>query len=67
MRLGPRARGASGAESESKHAQESAAQASQMADSLQKTNSHLEKLLNDERARSERLEKERRKIASELR
>jgi hypothetical protein len=55
------------AEHESSRATASATKASDLADSLQKANVSLEKLLADERARSERLEKERRKIASELR
>jgi eukaryotic-like serine/threonine-protein kinase len=55
------------AEAESKRAQEAAAKAGTLAESVQKTNLRLEKLLADERARAERLEKERRKIASELR
>jgi hypothetical protein len=55
------------AQSESKRAQDAAAKASDLAESAQKTNVVLEKLLADERARAERFEKERRKIASELR
>ena len=38
-----------------------------LADTAQKTNVRLERLLADERARAEKLEKERRRIASELR
>jgi hypothetical protein len=55
------------AQSESKRAQEAAAKASDLAESVQKTNDRLEKLLAEERARAERLDKERRKIAIELR
>jgi hypothetical protein len=55
------------AQSESKRAQDAAARASDLAGSVQKTNARLEQMLADERARTERLEKERRKIAVELR
>jgi hypothetical protein len=55
------------AEVESKNAKDAAARAGELAESVQKTNARLEKLLADERARAERLENERRKIASELR
>jgi hypothetical protein len=55
------------AEAESHKAQEAATKASSLAGSLQSANVHLEKLLADERARAERLDKERRKIANELR
>jgi hypothetical protein len=55
------------AQSESKRAQDAASKASDLADSVQKTNARLEKLLAEERARAERLEKERRKISNELR
>jgi len=55
------------AQSESKRAQDAAARASDLAGSVQKTNARLEQMLADERARAERLEKERRKIAVELR
>jgi hypothetical protein len=55
------------AQSESRRAQDAAAKASELADSVQKTNARLEKLLAEERARAERLEKERRKISNELR
>jgi serine/threonine protein kinase len=55
------------AQSESKRAQDAAAKANDLADTAQKTNVRLEKLLADERARAEKLEKERRKIAGELR
>jgi len=54
------------AQSESRRAQDAAAKASDLAESAQKTNAVLEKLLAEERARAERFEKERRKIASEL-
>jgi hypothetical protein len=54
------------AQSESKRAQDAAAKASDLAASAQKTNVVLEKLLAEERARAERFDKERRKIASEL-
>jgi hypothetical protein len=55
------------AQIESKRAQDAAAEARALADGAQKTNVRLEKLLADERARAEKLEKERRKIATELR
>jgi hypothetical protein len=55
------------AETESKRAQDAAAKASDLAESVQKTNDRLAKLLAEERARAERLEKERRKIVSDLR
>jgi len=55
------------AQSESKRAQDAAGKASDLAESVQKTNARLEKLLAEERARAERLERERRKIAVELR
>jgi hypothetical protein len=55
------------AEQESKHAREAADAARKSADNLQKANVKLEKLLADERARAERLERERRKITNELR
>jgi hypothetical protein len=55
------------AQSESKRAQDAAAKASGLADSVQKTNARLEKLLAEERARAERLQKERQKITNELR
>jgi hypothetical protein len=55
------------AQNESRRAQDAAAKASELAASAQKTNAVLEKLLAEERARAERFEKERRKIASELR
>ena len=55
------------AEDESKRAQDAAGKATTLAESLKKSNVRLEKLLADERARAERLESERRKIASELR
>jgi eukaryotic-like serine/threonine-protein kinase len=55
------------AQTESKRAQDAAAQSRGLADTAQQTNVRLEKLLADERARAEKLEKERRKIASELR
>jgi hypothetical protein len=55
------------AEAESARAKDEAARASGLADSLQQSNAHLEKLLADERARALRLEGERRKITSELR
>jgi serine/threonine protein kinase len=55
------------AQTESKRAQDAAARASNLAESVQKTNARLEQMLADERARAERLEKERRKIAVELR
>ncbi len=55
------------AEGESKRAQAAADNAKTLADSLQQSNVRLEKLLTNERARAERLDKERRKIASELR
>jgi uncharacterized OsmC-like protein len=55
------------AESESKIAQTESKRAQDAADATEKTNARLEKLLADERARAEKLEKERRKIASELR
>jgi hypothetical protein len=55
------------AESESQIAQTQSKRAQEAADAAQKTNVRLEKLLADERARAEKLEKERRKIASELR
>jgi hypothetical protein len=54
------------AQIESKRAQDAATKASDLAESTQKTNVVLEKLLAEERARAERFEKERRKIASEL-
>jgi hypothetical protein len=54
-------------EQESQRAREAAASAHRLADSLQKSNGRLEKLLADERARAERLERERRKITTELR
>jgi len=38
-----------------------------MAETVQKANAKLEKLLADERARAEKLERERRKITTELR
>jgi len=55
------------AQSESQRAQVAAARASDLADSVQKTNARLEQLLTEERARTEHLEKQRRKIAVELR
>jgi len=55
------------AQSESKRAQDAATKASDLAESVQKTNARLENLLAEERARAERLERERRKIAVELR
>jgi hypothetical protein len=55
------------AQTESRRAQDAAAKACDLADSVQKTNARLEKLLAEERARAERLGKERRKISSELR
>jgi serine/threonine protein kinase len=55
------------AEAESKRAREAADGSHRMAESLQKANGRLEKLLADERARAERLERERRKITTELR
>jgi hypothetical protein len=55
------------AEEESQHAKASAQKAETLSDSLRRSNTKLEKLLADERARSERLEKERRKISSDLR
>jgi hypothetical protein len=55
------------AESESRIAQTESKRAQDAAEATEKTNVKLEKLLADERARAERLEKERRKIASELR
>ena len=55
------------AEAESERAKAAAARAGELAQSVQRTNAQLEKLLADERARTERLERERRKIASELR
>jgi hypothetical protein len=55
------------AEIESKNAKAAAAKAGELAGSVQETNARLQKLLADERARAERLEKERSKIASELR
>jgi hypothetical protein len=55
------------AEGESARAHDEAAKASGLADSLQKSNEHLEKLLANERARAERLENERRKITNDLR
>jgi serine/threonine protein kinase len=55
------------AESESRIAQTESARAQEAADATEKTNARLEKLLADERARAEKLEKERRKIESELR
>jgi eukaryotic-like serine/threonine-protein kinase len=54
-------------ELESKHAHDAAASARAMADTVQKANAKLEKLLADERARAERLQRERRKITTELR
>ena len=54
------------AETESKRAQDAAAKASGLADSVQKTNARLEQMLAQERARAERLEKERGKIAIDL-
>ena len=54
-------------ELEGKKAQDSAARAQTLASSLQKSNAQLEKLLNDARARAEKLERERRKITTELR
>jgi hypothetical protein len=54
-------------ELESKAAHDAAARAQQLASSLQKSNAQLEKLLNDARARAEKLERERRKITTELR
>jgi hypothetical protein len=54
-------------EAESKRAREAADAARKMADTVQKANAKLEKLLADERARAERLERERRKITNELR
>jgi len=54
-------------EMESQHAKEAAARAQQLASSLQKSNAQLEKLLDDARARAEKLERERRKITTELR
>jgi hypothetical protein len=55
------------AESESRIAQTESKRAQDAADATQKTNGRLEKLLAEERARAEKLEKERRKIESELR
>jgi hypothetical protein len=55
------------AEAESRIAQTESKRAQDAADAAQKTNARLEKLLADERARGEKLEKERRKIESELR
>jgi hypothetical protein len=55
------------AQSESEKAQSSASKANALAKSAQETNVRLEKLLAEERARAEKLEKERRKIESELR
>jgi serine/threonine protein kinase len=54
------------AETESKRAQDAATKASGLADSVQKTNARLEQMLAQERARAERLEKERGKIAIDL-
>ncbi len=55
------------AESESRLAQTESKRAQDAADATEKTNTRLEKLLADERARAEKLGKERRKIESELR
>jgi hypothetical protein len=55
------------AESESRLAQTESKRAQDAADATEKTNAQLEKLLADERARAEKLSKERRKIESELR
>jgi hypothetical protein len=52
---------------ESRRARDSAAEATRMAGSLRSANLLLERLLADAQARAERLERERRKIASELR
>jgi len=54
------------AETESRRAQDAAAKASDLAESVQKTNARLEQLLAEEHARAQRLEKERGKIAVEL-
>ncbi|HET7545398.1 MAG TPA: protein kinase [Polyangiaceae bacterium] len=55
------------AESESLIARTESKRAQDAADATEKTNARLAKLLADERARAEKLEKERRKIVSELR
>jgi eukaryotic-like serine/threonine-protein kinase len=54
-------------EAESKRAQDAAERAVTLADSLRTTNARLEQLLAEERARTERLQNERRKITNELR
>jgi hypothetical protein len=54
------------AHSESRRAQRLTQTAQGMAASLQTANQRLERLLVDERARAERLDRERKKIASEL-
>jgi hypothetical protein len=54
-------------ELEGKKAQDAAARAQTLAASLQKSNAQLEKLLDDARARAEKLERERKKITTELR
>jgi len=55
------------AQEESKRAQEAAERATTLTESLQKSNVRLENLLAGVRVQAERLEKERRKIANELR
>jgi hypothetical protein len=54
------------AEEESRRAQEEKAHANALAQSVRETNTALEKLLAEERARAERLEKERKKIMTTL-
>jgi eukaryotic-like serine/threonine-protein kinase len=54
------------AEDESKHAQAEATRAQQLSQSMQLANQKLEKLLSIERARAAELERERKKITTEL-
>jgi eukaryotic-like serine/threonine-protein kinase len=54
------------AQVESTHAHDEATRANDLAASLQKTNARLERLLAEERARGERLARERSKLATEL-
>jgi serine/threonine protein kinase len=54
------------AEEESRRAREAAGKSQQLADSLQKSNAALEKLLAEERMRADKLAKERKKIFNDL-
>jgi hypothetical protein len=54
-------------ELEGKRAHDAAEHAQQLAQSLQKSNVQMAKLLSDARARAEKLERERKKITTELR